>query len=82
MEIRYADGRVQDGMMLALKGCVARIAFKDADDVAEFRLVNDQWISEDCEPVLFEFPLEIFRAIGIIGPEAKPEPRKVRKFAH
>jgi hypothetical protein len=55
MQIRYADGRVRDGIMLTFKGSVARLAIKDDDDVAEFHLVQDQWISEDCEAVAFDY---------------------------
>jgi hypothetical protein len=63
MRIRYADGRTLDGMVLSLKGSVARVAIKDEDDAAEFNLVHGQWISEDCETVTFDFPLAIFRSI-------------------
>ncbi|HUI57239.1 MAG TPA: hypothetical protein VLY04_19825 [Bryobacteraceae bacterium] len=52
--------------MLALTGDQLRVALKDRDDVAEFRLVNGAWISEDCEPVTFEFPLGVFEAIGMM----------------
>ena len=50
-------------MMLRLKGSVARLAIEDEVDVAEFRLVQDQWISEDCETVAFEYPLAMFRSM-------------------
>jgi len=59
-------------MMLTLKGSVARLAIENEVDVAEFRLVQDQWISEDCEPVAFEYPL-VFRSME--APAAKPAPR-------
>jgi hypothetical protein len=72
MQIRYAGGRVLDGMMLTLTGSVARVALKDEDDVAEFRLVHDQWISEDCETVAFAYPLATLRSIE--APAAKPAP--------
>jgi hypothetical protein len=73
MQIRYADGRVRDGMMLTLKGSVARLAIEDEVDVAEFRLVQDQWISEDCEKVAFEYPLAMYRSME--APAARPAPR-------
>lgn len=59
-------------MMLTLKGSVARLAIEDEVDVAEFRLVRDQWISEDCETVAFEYPLVMFRSVE--APAAKPAP--------
>lgn len=66
MLIHYADGRILVGIILALTGSVLRVALRDEDDVAEYRLVNGQWISEDCEPVSFEFPLAPFQAAGIV----------------
>lgn len=70
MLIRYTDGRIVAGILLALCGTAMRVALKNEDDVAEYRLVNGHWISEDCEPVTFEFPLAAFQAAGIV-PEAK-----------
>ena len=46
-----------------------RVALKDSDDVEEYRLVNQTWVSERCEPVTFEFPLGIFEAIGMMPPD-------------
>jgi len=54
--------------MLALTGRTMRLALKDTDDVMEYKLVDQTWISEDCEPVTFEFPLGVFEAIGIMPP--------------
>ncbi len=54
--------------MLALSGQTMRVALKDTDDVMEYKLVDQTWISEDCEPVTFEFPLGVFEAIGIMPP--------------
>jgi hypothetical protein len=48
-----------------------RVALKDSDDVEEYRLVNQTWVSGHCEPVTFEFPLGIFEAIGIMPPNAR-----------
>jgi hypothetical protein len=59
-------------MMLTLKGSVARLVIENEVDVAEFRLVQDQWISEDCETVAFEYPLAMFRSME--APAAKPSP--------
>jgi hypothetical protein len=32
-----------------------RVAVKDTDDAAEFRMINGAWVSEDCEIVRLEF---------------------------
>jgi hypothetical protein len=66
--VRTADGKKRAAVILALTGGVMRLALKDTDDVMEYRLVNQTWISEDCEPVTFEFPLGVFEAIGIMPP--------------
>jgi hypothetical protein len=59
-------------MMLTLKGSVARLAIENEVDVAEFRLVHEQWISEDCETVAFEYQPTMFRSME--APDAKPAP--------
>lgn len=53
-----------------------RVALKDTDDVVEYKLVDQTWVSEDCEPVTFEFPLGVFEAIGIMPPEPGAPRRK------
>ena len=73
MWIRYTDGRVLAGIILALNGSMARVAIPNEDDVVEYRLVNDRWISQDCEPVTFEFPLAAFQAAGIVPENQQPE---------
>ena len=53
--IHYSDGRVLQGMVLAFGDHVVRVAVKDTDDAAEYRLINHVWVSEDCEMVRMEF---------------------------
>lgn len=53
--IRYSNGRVLLGIVLAFGDRVVRVAVKDSDDAAEFRLVNEVWVSEDCEVVKLDF---------------------------
>lgn len=55
MLIRYSNGWVQQGIVLSFGNQVVRVAIKDADDAAEFRLINGVWVSEDCEVVRLEF---------------------------
>jgi hypothetical protein len=69
MLMYYGDGRVLQGILLTLKGNEMRVAVKDADDVAEFRLIGEVWTSELCEPVTFQFPTAIFQAVGIVPNE-------------
>ena len=68
MLIRQADRKTRPAIILALTGQVMRVALKDSDDVAEYRLVNQTWISGDFDPVTFEFPFGVFEAIGIMPP--------------
>jgi hypothetical protein len=68
MLVRNSNGKTQPAVILALTGTAMRVALKDSDDVEEYRLVNQTWISGHCEPVTFEFPLGIFEAIGIMPP--------------
>ena len=54
LRIRYANGTVLQAILLALGDQKVRVAVKGSDDVAEYRLVNQHWISEDCEVVTME----------------------------
>jgi hypothetical protein len=55
LRIRYANGAVMQGVLLALGDQKIRVALKASDDVTEYRLVNQRWVSEDCEIVSMEF---------------------------
>ena len=68
MIIRYRNGMFVEAVILSLTGSKMRVALKDGDDVAEFRVVKDTWISEDGEPVTFDFTLSILAAAGIVPP--------------
>jgi hypothetical protein len=70
MLVRNASGRKQPGVILALTGSVMRVALKDGADVEEYRLLNQTWVSTQCEPVTFEFPLGVFEAIGMMPPDS------------
>jgi hypothetical protein len=74
MLVRNSNGTRQPAVILALAGDTMRVALKDGEDVEEYRLVNQTWVSAHCEPVTFEFPLGIFEAIGIV-----PTPPGVRQ---
>ena len=56
MLIRYNDGRVLEGMILSLTPQVARVTIKGRREIAEFRLAGGQWLSDEWESVVFEFP--------------------------
>jgi hypothetical protein len=68
MLVKHSDGTTRPAVILALMGSTIRVALKDRDDVEEYRLVNHTWVSTQCEPVTFEFPLGVFEAIGIMPP--------------
>ncbi|MBZ5617256.1 MAG: hypothetical protein LAQ69_00790 [Acidobacteriia bacterium] len=76
MLVHCGHGCVFQGILLSLKGDEMRVAVKDADDVAEIRLVDGQWIAEGFGPVTFEFPLAVFQALGMVpdGQNVDPEP--------
>lgn len=68
MLVRNSSGETRPAVILALNGPTMRVALKDSDDVEEYRLVNQTWVSSHLEPVTFEFPLGIFEAIGMMPP--------------
>ena len=53
--IHYNNGRVLQGIALAVGDRVVRVAVKNSDDAVEFRLINQVWVSEDCEVVRIAF---------------------------
>jgi hypothetical protein len=69
MLVTDASGQKQPAVILALAGGMMRVALKNGDDVEEYRLVNQTWVSTHCEPVTFEFPLGVFEAIGMMPPD-------------
>ena len=69
MLVTDASGHKQPAVILALAGGMMRVARKNGDDVEEYRLVNQTWVSTHCEPVTFEFPLGVFEAIGMMPPD-------------
>jgi hypothetical protein len=68
MLVRNVSGSKHPAVILALTGDAMRVALKDSEDVEEYRLVNQTWVSTQCEPVTFEFPLGVFEAIGMMPP--------------
>ena len=68
--IHYNDGRVLQAVVLAFGDRRVRVAVRDCDDSSEYRLVNQVWVSEDCEVVRIEF------AEGTVAPQWAPNPVK------
>lgn len=66
MLIKYANGIVQEGMLISLRGSQIRVAVKDSDDVLEFNLVEGIWLSEHCEPVTFDLTPGLLESIGFM----------------
>jgi hypothetical protein len=75
MLIRYRNGLLAEAVILSLTGSKMRVALKDADDVLELRLIKDMWVTEDGEPVTFDFTLSILAAAGIAPPADTAEAR-------
>ena len=61
--IHYNNGGVLPGVALAVGDRVVRVAVKDSHDAVEFRLINQVWVSEDCEVVEISF-MQRFAALG------------------
>ena len=62
--IKYSNGLVLQGVVLSFGDQSMRVAIKDSDDAAEYRMIHGVWVSEDCEVVRLEFagqgaPVEI-----------------------
>ena len=74
MLIRYRNGDLFEAVILSLQGGLMRVALKGQDDIAEFRLHEGFWFSEDCEPVTFDFTMAILAAVGIVPPEEVDNP--------
>ena len=55
IHIYYNNGRVLQGVVLTFGDRLVRVAVKGSDDTSEFRLVNQVWVSEDCEVVRLDF---------------------------
>jgi hypothetical protein len=55
ISIHYSNGTALQGIVLAFGDRLMRVAVKGSDDTVEFRLVNQVWVSEDCEVVKLEF---------------------------
>ena len=53
--IDYNNGQVLQGIVLALADRTVRVAVKGSDDAVELRLINQVWVSEDCEVVEIAF---------------------------
>jgi hypothetical protein len=53
--IHYNNGGVLPGVALAVGDRVVRVAVKDSHDAVEFRLIDEVWVSEDCEVVEISF---------------------------
>jgi hypothetical protein len=62
--IRYSNGLVLQGVVLSFGDQSMRVAIKNFDDAAEFRMIHGFWVSDDWEIVRLEFnaqdaPVEI-----------------------
>jgi hypothetical protein len=53
--IHYNNGRVLQGVVLAFGNRLVRVAVEGSEDAVEFKLINQVWVSEDCEVVKLHF---------------------------
>jgi hypothetical protein len=63
--IKYTDGSIRQGVLMAIRGAELRIAAKDAEDVLVFHLVHERWTSQNFDVVTFAFPIAVFEAVGM-----------------
>ena len=63
--IHYSNGRVLQGIVMAFGDRRVRVAVKGSDDAVEFRLVNQVWVSEDCEVVKMDFAEPVAPVAGL-----------------
>ena len=67
--IHYNNGGVLPGVALAVGDRVVRVAVKDSHDAVEFRLINQVWVSEDCEVVEISFLDQGLKPAGFGAPQ-------------
>jgi hypothetical protein len=69
LQIQYQSGKVLSGVLLAMGDQRVRVAIKGSDDVAEYRLISQRWVSEDCEVVSMSFAPEEFTGVDEEWPD-------------
>ena len=55
ISIEYNNGRVLQGVALSFGDGRVRVAVRGREDAVELRLVNEVWVSDDCEVVRLGF---------------------------
>jgi hypothetical protein len=55
MTIRYTDGQILEAVLLTRTETTMRVALRQRDDIVALTLVNDVWVSDECEPVQVDF---------------------------
>ncbi len=55
MTVKYADGRVKNGLLIAWENRKMRVVLEGADDTEELISVCDAWISDSGDPVKVQF---------------------------
>jgi hypothetical protein len=58
MTIHYPNGTILEAVLLSRGSDTLRASVPGDNDVRTFTLINECWISEECEPVKFEFAWE------------------------
>ena len=55
MTIRYTNGQIHEAVLLSRTETTMRLALQGHDDIVVLTLVNDVWVSDECEPVQVDF---------------------------
>jgi hypothetical protein len=55
MTIRYTNGQIFEAVLLSRTETTMRLALQGHEDVVALTLVNDVWVSDECEPVQVHF---------------------------
>jgi hypothetical protein len=58
MTIRYTDGQNFEAVLLSRTDTTMRVALEKREDIVALTLVNDVWVSDECEPVRVDFAWE------------------------
>lgn len=55
MNIRYTNGQNFEAVLLSRTETTMRLALQGHDDIIGLTLVNNVWVSDECEPVHVDF---------------------------
>jgi hypothetical protein len=68
MFICYKNGSTREAVILSLAGTAMRVAQEGGEDVMQLNLVDGAWLTDDLEPVTFDFNSALLEAARSAGP--------------